>query len=322
MQAMDVKKIRYILFLIWLFFLIFLAEGTSYVYLRLNPALASRYLEGYERVIAENQEFLRQSPKKRGFTIFFYGESTMEGFPFNPVATPATWNQALFRTLYPEHKVNVVNFGKGGRKSDYMLEAIRHSLQYQPDILLVLIGHNEFLRSSSIKDEFGQSLLFKSSFVRLAHAGFQSASENYQISQFKKQVVEDLKRKPLLKEKEKPEEKKEKPEEFFRPVDVDWVIPGTSGMKSKLTEIENNLEAMVRLANEKNVPIVIATPPFNMKVKPYGNCFVIKDKAALSQWEAHAQRGVVLFREKQYDQALTEFEQADKSDNTNALLAF
>jgi len=56
-------------------FLIFLAEGTSYVYLRLNPALASRYLEGYERVIAENQEFLRQSPKKKGFTIFFYGES-------------------------------------------------------------------------------------------------------------------------------------------------------------------------------------------------------------------------------------------------------
>lgn len=286
------------------------------MYLRLNPALASRYLQGYERVIAENQELLGKSLKERGATIFFYGESTMEGFPFNPVATPATWNEALFRTLYPDRKVNVVNFGKGGRKSDYMFQAVKHSLQYQPDMLLVLIGHNEFLRSSSIKDEFGRSLLFKSSFVRLVHAGFQSTHESYQVSRFQKQVVEDLKKKPVQ------EEKKEKPEEFFRPVDVDWVVPGSPGMKSRLTELESNLEAMVRLAKEKHVPMVIATPPFNMKVKPYGNCFVIKDKAALSQWEAHAQRGVTLFREKHYDQALTEFEQAEKSDNTNALLAF
>ena len=325
---MNIKKIRYILFLIWILFLFLLAEGVSYFYLRHNPALASRYLEGYERVIAENHALLRQPPDERGFTIFFYGASTMEGFPFNPVATPATWNEAIFQTLYPNFKVNAVNFGKGGRKSDYILQAIKQSIKYQPDLMVVLFGHNEFLRSSSIKDEFGQNLLFNSSFVRLAHAGIQAARESYQINRFRKEVLKDIKKqskveaKKKIEEKKKYEEKKDKPENFFYPLDFDWVVPGSPGMKAKLSELKQNLKAMIAVARENNVPIVIATPPFNMKVKPYGNNFVAKDRIALEKWEEHAQKGVSLFREKQYDQALEEFKQAEKIDNTNALLAF
>lgn len=283
---------------------------------------------GYDRVITKNQALLRQDPDERGFTIFFYGASTMEGFPFNPVAAPATWDEALFETLYPNLKVNMVNFGKGGRKSDYILLSIKQSVKYRPDLLVVLFGHNEFLRSSSIKDDFGQNLLFKSSFVRLSHAGIQAASESYQINRFKNQVLDDFKKHPSVKEKKEPDEKKktkdkkEKTENFFYPLDIEWVIPGSAGMRAKLNELEQNVKAIIDVAREHNIPIIIATPPFNMKVKPYGNNFVLKDKAALQKWQEHAQKGVSLFRQKLYDQALEEFEQAEKMDNTNALLAF
>lgn len=325
---MNIKKIRYILFLIWIFFLFLIAEGISYVYLRFNPALASIYLEGYERVIAENHVLLRKSNEERGYTIFFYGGSTMEGFPFNPVATPAIWVEAFFQTLYPNFKVNVVNFGKGGRKSDYILQAIKQSVNYHPDLLVVLFGHNEFLRSSSIKDEFGQNILFKSSFVRLVHAGIQAARESYQINRFKKQVLEELKPPPTIQQikeqeiKRKTKEKKDRPEDFFYPIDVDWVEPGSPDMKAKLNELGQNLKAMITIAREKNIPILIATPPFNMKVKPYGNNFDTKDKEELKKWKEHAQQGVSLFRQKLYGPALAEFEQAERIDNTNAVLAF
>lgn len=88
-------------------------------------------------------------PKPAGhFRVFCLGESTTRGYPFPPdVAWPAVLERRL-RVLYPGREIEVINVGGNSYGSGRILAVLRGILKYQPDLLIIATGHNEFVEDS------------------------------------------------------------------------------------------------------------------------------------------------------------------------------
>jgi len=78
------------------------------------------------------------------FRIFSYGGSTVYGTPVPEYGFMAQIDAAT-RTVAPE-KYTVCNMGEGGRDSTGVMLDIEKTIQYHPDLIIVLSGHNEFLQ--------------------------------------------------------------------------------------------------------------------------------------------------------------------------------
>lgn len=88
-------------------------------------------------------------PKPAGTKrIFVYGESTIYGFPYGPENSTARWVQLLLEDQLPGQPIQVVNFGRPARGSFHLDEAVAATLSYQPDVVVLCLGHNEFLPRS------------------------------------------------------------------------------------------------------------------------------------------------------------------------------
>ncbi len=89
------------------------------------------------------REFL--DPKPAGtFRIMFMGESTVEGYPHAPNGCAPAFLEAMLQEAWPDKRVEVVNCGVTAINSWSLRAWTPELLRYQPDMLVVYAGHNEF----------------------------------------------------------------------------------------------------------------------------------------------------------------------------------
>lgn len=111
----------------------------------INRAVGKRYFAGTVAVIPEPHEDNFTVVKSPGTKrVFCLGESTMEGFPYEFNATAPSFLKDRLRTLYPGSPVEVINVGLSAVGSWVVKDFIREVLAYQPDLIVVYVGHNEF----------------------------------------------------------------------------------------------------------------------------------------------------------------------------------
>lgn len=103
------------------------------------------------------QKFAIQKPEF-GCRIFCLGGSTVRGRPFkNDTAFPH-WMQLEFSARDSSRSYEVVNCGGVSYASYRLLPVLKEVLEYQPDVIVVATGHNEFLEDrtyQSIKERSG-----------------------------------------------------------------------------------------------------------------------------------------------------------------------
>ena len=89
-------------------------------------------------------EFLAEKPAHE-FRIFCVGGSTVQGRPFATETSFTTWLELSLRAADGSKDWKVVNCG-GVSYASYRLAPIMEELiQYQPDLIVLYTGHNEFL---------------------------------------------------------------------------------------------------------------------------------------------------------------------------------
>lgn len=90
------------------------------------------------------QEFLARKPSN-GFRVFCFGGSTVYGHPYLADTGIPKWLELELGASAPSRRVEVVNCG-GVSYASYRLKFIvREVLQYQPDLIVMATGENEFL---------------------------------------------------------------------------------------------------------------------------------------------------------------------------------
>jgi hypothetical protein len=86
---------------------------------------------------------------KNGFRIFCLGGSTVQGNPYSIETSFTTWLELSLQAADPARTWEVVNCG-GISYASYRLEPIlRECLAYQPDLIVLYVGDNEFLEERS-----------------------------------------------------------------------------------------------------------------------------------------------------------------------------
>jgi lysophospholipase L1-like esterase len=90
------------------------------------------------------QEFAARKPAK-GFRAFCFGGSTVYGHPYVADTAFPKWLELELAGSAPSRRVEVINCGGVSYASYRLAPIVREVLQYQPDLVVLAMGDNEFL---------------------------------------------------------------------------------------------------------------------------------------------------------------------------------
>jgi lysophospholipase L1-like esterase len=86
------------------------------------------------------------------FRIFCLGGSTVQGRPFAIQTSFTTWLELSLRAAFPNREWQVVNCGGVSYASYRLAPILEEVLPYEPDLIIVYTGHNEFLEDRSYRN--------------------------------------------------------------------------------------------------------------------------------------------------------------------------
>jgi hypothetical protein len=101
------------------------------------------YRTASARRAVDRQEFLAEKPPN-GFRAFVVGGSSAAGFPYKYSHSFAGWLQRRLAVELPQRHVEVVNAALSGYASRRLLAVTEELAGYEPDLLIIYSGHNEF----------------------------------------------------------------------------------------------------------------------------------------------------------------------------------
>ena len=114
-------------------------------FLTINRSVARRYFSQPGVAIPEPPDVLFSVRKAaRTKRVFCLGESTMAGFPYEYNATPASLLKDQLTALLPADTIEVINIGRSAVGSTVVRDLLTDILPYEPDLVVIYVGHNEF----------------------------------------------------------------------------------------------------------------------------------------------------------------------------------
>lgn len=278
-------------------------------YYALNRSIGRKYFDQEGIQIPEAIEddlfdIVKSSDTKR---IFMLGESTMAGFPYDYNATAPRLLQDRLRHLLPEYKIEVVNAGLSAINSYTVLDFIKELNDYQPDLYIIYLGHNEYYGASGIgSTQFAgasrwlitlSNTLMRFRLYRLLHDGFAGIRHLFHTSEISRQSS------------------------LMENVSGEKVIPYHSDEYLKGREIfRDNLEAILSVAEEQHVPVVFSTLVSNLHDQaPFIPTFLSQTPdSAKKEWNEAIARGRAWMKLGRADEASREFFRAVGFDSLQA----
>ena len=199
--------------------------------------IARALVEPPEENVHERTESFDVPPKQSGtFRIVAIGGSTVDGWPMPELGFVAQLEAGL-RRLAPGVPVEAINLGYLGKSSEYVKRVVQQAKAYDPDLLIVMTGHNEYL---SRTDE-DQSLVGK-----FQRAALDLASVRYLVSKY-----EAGEPKPLSLN-------------YYMPERIVPCGRSTSWFQNRIAAHRANLESIRESAAEQNLPVIFCTLPANI----------------------------------------------------------
>ena len=215
------------------------------------------------QISAARQKFFRRAEfpvnKQAGeFRIFVFGGSTVQGRPYSVETSFPTFLAALLDTVQPERTWRVVNCGGVSYASYRLLPIMQECLNYQPDLMILCTGQNEFLEDTSWRGRKQLAPLLqpvldvaaKLQCVRgLMHLLHATPNENHQQSG-----------RPVL------------PAEVLTRLDqsngLARFVRDDQQSANVVRHFEQNLLRGTRLCQIENVPLLLIRPPVNLRDCP------------------------------------------------------
>ncbi|MBE0655674.1 MAG: hypothetical protein IH594_17875, partial [Bacteroidales bacterium] len=112
-------------------------------YMMVNPEIGKKYFQKLEYTDPANDIFLKEKPENT-FRIFVMGSSVVYGFPYDRNLMFSRILHKQLEDTWPGKKIEVVNTAITAINSFTLLDYTDEILRYQPDAILIYAGHNEF----------------------------------------------------------------------------------------------------------------------------------------------------------------------------------
>jgi len=116
-------------------------DATSWV---MNPYASARYFSDSANATKGNIEPFPIEKMPNTFRVFVLGESTTAGYPYMHNGSFHRWLQYRLMQELPEKNIEIINVALTAVNSYTVLDFGKEVLHYQPDAVLVYVGHNEY----------------------------------------------------------------------------------------------------------------------------------------------------------------------------------
>ncbi len=146
-------------------------EIRGQTYYLMNPDVRFRYFGNLNFVPTTSPEYF-QVPKPPGtYRIFCLGGSTTVGYPYWYNGSFSSFLRDRLNATFPRTTIEIINLGMTATNSFTVLDMARELAPYQPDLLLVYDGHNEFYGALGVASHqtVGSSRFIASLHLRLIH---------------------------------------------------------------------------------------------------------------------------------------------------------
>jgi lysophospholipase L1-like esterase len=259
------------------------------------------------------QSFAAQKPDSE-YRIFCLGGSTVQGRPYAVETSFTTWLELSLQVGDPSRRWRVVNCG-GISYSTYRLAPILEEvLRYEPDLIILCEGHNEFLESRSFAHIQDRGELFNASLAAVSRLHTYSLMRGAYARLRGWPTNAAPAGRPIL------------------PVEVEALLDYRGGLEeyhrdeawraNVIGQFRFNLHRMVQLAREANVELILINPPANIGDMPpfkaeHSPGLTPED---LARWEALLESAREHFRgeKRSLRAAIAKLEQACRIDPLHA----
>ena len=244
--------------------------------------------------------------------IFCLGGSTVQGRPYSKETSFTTWLRIALNLADEQHDWEVVNCGGISYASYRLVPILQECLRYQPDVIIICTGHNEFLEERTYADvKTRAQWLSKPNALLSRFRSFTALREWLSQSD------------PFAAKQVASERSKLKGE-------VDALLDYRNGLaayhrddawqRGVIEHFNFNLNQMVRLCRAAHVPVVLIAPPSNLADCPpfksaHRDGWSVKDE---TRWTAQIANARSRIRNDP-ESAVTEFQAAIDIDDSFAM---
>ncbi len=226
--------------------------------LMLNTEVARRYFTNIKNTPSSIEDSFDEIKTKNTFRIFVLGGSSAAGYPFMPMGSFSRYIRRRLELNYPNKKIEVVNLGLTATNSYTIRDFIPDVIKQQPDLVLIYAGHNEYygalgigsLESATGSREMINAMLFLNKFRTT------QIIKNFikWISQFFSGSVSPYSSGTLM----------------ARMAKEKYIAYNSEIYNAGLIQFEKNMDDVIKMLSEANVPVIISTVVSNLKdQKPF-----------------------------------------------------
>ena len=254
------------------------------------------------------QTFSREKPPGT-YRIFCVGGSTTFGRPYDDTTSYCGWLREFLKTADPSQPWEVINAGGISYASYRVALLLEELVQYDPDLVIIYSGHNEFLERRTYSTVIGTPAIVRGLGALLSGTRTFSALNR---------VIHPP---PESKATELSGE-------------VDTILDGSVGLdayrrddklqEQVLAHYRFNLMRMIDISRSVGVGVILVTPASNLR-----ECAPFKSEhralltdAEFTQWQTLYERAKTAFEAGNLDKALFAIEQAKAIDDRFAALHY
>lgn len=110
----------------------------------MNPDVKARYFAHVEFSPNTSPDYFAVPKTPGTFRIFCLGGSTTVGYPYGYAGSFSTFLRGRLKATFPGRPVEVINLGMTATNSVTVNDIARELVAYEPDLIIVYDGHNEF----------------------------------------------------------------------------------------------------------------------------------------------------------------------------------
>ena len=216
-----------------------------------NPDIGKKYFNKMEYSSPAKDIFLKEKPKDV-FRIFAMGSSSVAGFPYDNNLMFTRILSERLRDAYPEKKIEMVNTAITAVNSFTLADFMPQILDQKPDAILIYAGHNEFYGAFGAGSN--EAVFHSPTLIRM-----HLALINYRVYQLSVNTVGKIA--GIF----KPSQSGPSRTLMSRMVKDADITFGSKIYQEGMKNYEHNLDAMLSMAKQNNVPIFISDLVSNLR---------------------------------------------------------
>lgn len=246
----------------------------------LNDKVTRRYFAQKELTPAVYTGQTFEKEKSPGtYRIFCLGESTTHGFPYPPNINFPVFLKQRLQTIFPDRNFEVINVGVAAISSYVVADFVKELANYQPDLFLVYMGHEEFYGAlgSASSEGFGANR------TRLK---WDRALQQYKLYLLARDLVRGVA--PVFRSKgQKSERDRTLMARFIGKSNIGI---GSQEHQAAIRDFIDNLLEIIGMAQRHQVKILVSTLVCNLKEQtPFETALIPPPKQIT--WDSYATQG-------------------------------